>query len=603
MWGALATLTLAACGGGGGESTAASTTPPPSSSTPPPSNDTPENKAPEILNAPELTAKVGATWSFTPDSIDEQNDPLSYTITGKPDWATFNERTGQLSGIPAAGNVGATQDIEITVSDGKDTGSVGPFQILVQAADAPSSTNHAPTITGNPAGVIFALQEYTFLPTGEDADAGDKLTYSISGKPSWLALNTSTGALSGTPTRTQTGVFGNIRLSVSDGKTITSLAPFSITVQPAAITITGTPATTVTVGSAYSFKPAIQDPSTAKFTWSIVNQPIWASFSKTTGALTGTPSSQQAGATTKDIQITATDGKATGVVSTFSITVTAAPNNPPTISGNPMTSVQAGKPYSFTPTASDPNSDPLSYSIANQPPWASFSTTTGQLSGTPTSTNAGKTFAGIVITVSDGRGGIASLPTFAIVVTAASSGTTNRAPVISGTPPTTANVGTAYSFRPTVSDADGDALTFTIDNKPSWANFNQSTGLLSGTPGAGDAGTTNGIVFRVSDGRGGTAALAAFNLTVTAVATGSATLNWMPPTENTDGSALNLAGYRIYYGTSSSNLDQVKQIANPGITTGTVDNLTPATWYFSVRAYSTSGVESAGTTPVNKTIR
>ena len=173
---------------------------------------------------------------------------------------------------------------------------------------------------------------------------------------------------------------------------------------------------------------------------------------------------------------------------------------------------------------------------------------------------------------------------------------------ISGTPPTTANVGTAYSFRPTVSDADGDALTFTIDNKPSWANFNQSTGLLSGTPGAGDAGTTNGVVFRVSDGRGGTAALAAFNLTVTAVATGSATLNWTPPTENTDGSALNLAGYRIYYGTSSSNLSQVKQIANPGVTSSVVENLTPATWYFSVRAYSSTGIESAASNTAQKTI-
>jgi hypothetical protein len=607
MLGVLATLTLAACGGGGGESTAASTAPPPSSSTPPPDSTPPPapNTAPEILNAPDFTAKVGATWSFTPDAIDEEKDALTYSITGKPDWATFNERTGQLSGIPAAGNVGPTQDIEITVSDGKDTASVGPFQIIVQAADSPSTppgTNHAPTITGTPAGVVIALQSYIFLPTGADAD-GDKLTYSISGKPSWLALNTSTGQLSGTPTRTQTGTFGNIRLSVSDGKTITSLAPFSINVTPAAITITGTPATTVTTGTAYSFKPAIQNPSTATFTWSIVNQPIWASFSKTTGALTGTPSSQQAGTTTSNIQITATDGKVSGTFASFSITVTAAPNNPPTISGNPPTSVQAGKPYSFTPTASDPNSDALSYTIANQPPWASFSSTTGQLSGTPTSTQAGKTFAGIVITVSDGRGGTASLPTFAINVTAATSGTTNRAPVISGSPPTTANVGTAYSFRPTASDADGDALTFTIDNQPGWASFNQSNGTLSGTPAAGDVGTTSGIVIRVSDGRGGTAALASFNLTVTAVATGSATLSWTPPTENTDGSALTLAGYRIYYGTSSSNLDQMKQIANPGVTSGTVDNLTQATWYFSVRAYSSTGVESTGTTPVSKTIR
>ncbi len=72
---------------------------------------------------------------------------------------------------------------------------------------------------------------------------------------------------------------------------------------------------------------------------------------------------------------------------------------------------------------------------------------------------------------------------------------------------------------------------------------------------------------------------------------------------STDGTTLeSLAGYRIYYGTSSSNLGQVKQIANPGVTSGVVENLTPATWYFSVRAYSSSGVESAASTPAQQTI-
>lgn len=609
----LASLTLAACGGGSGESTATSVGPPPTGSSPsgppadsPTDDDTPPpvpNVAPEILNEPIYTATVGTKWTFTPDAVDEDKDPLTFTITGKPDWATFDPATGSLSGIPAAGNVGPTQDIEITVSDGKDSASVGPFQIIVQAAGAPSTppaTNHAPTITGTPAGVVVALQSYIFLPTGADAD-GDRLTYSISGKPSWLTLNTGTGQLSGTPTRTQTGTFGNIRLSVSDGKTITSLAPFSINVTAAAITITGTPTTTLTAGTAYSFKPAIQNPSTATFTWSIAGQPTWASFSKSTGALTGTPTSA---GTTSNIRISASDGKSVGTLAAFSITVNAAPNNAPTISGNPPTTVQAGKLYSFMPTSSDPNSDPLSFSISGKPLWASFSTTTGQLSGTPTSGQV-NTYRDIIITVSDGKGGTASLAKFNIQVTAASSGagTTNRAPVISGSPLTTANVGTTYTFRPTASDADGDTLTYAINTKPSWASFNTSNGSLTGTPAAGDVGTTNGIVITVSDGKGGTASLATFNLTVTAIATGSATLSWVPPTQNTDGSPVDLAGYRIYYGTSASNLNQVKDIANGGVTSGVVENLTPATWYFTVRAYASTGTESPASNMASKPIQ
>src|SRR5687767_5965189 len=73
------------------------------------------------------------------------------------------------------------------------------------------------------------------------------------------------------------------------------------------------------------------------------------------------------------------------------------------------------------------------------------------------------------------------------------------APRISGTPSTTATVGVAYSFRPTASDADGNALTFSIANKPGWASFSSSTGQLSGTPFAEHARTYSGITISVTD--------------------------------------------------------------------------------------------------------
>ena len=77
----------------------------------------------------------------------------------------------------------------------------------------------------------------------------------------------------------------------------------------------------------------------------------------------------------------------------------------------------------------------------------------------------------------------------------------NAAPAINGSPAGSLDVNTAYSFRPNASDADGDALTFAISGKPSWAAFDASTGSLSGTPIAGQAGTYGNIVIRVSDGR------------------------------------------------------------------------------------------------------
>lgn len=90
----------------------------------------------------------------------------------------------------------------------------------------------------------------------------------------------------------------------------------------------------------------------------------------------------------------------------------------------------------------------------------------------------------------------------------------NDAPTITGTPNRTVNQDESYSFIPTVEDIDGDALTFSIVNKPDWAEFDTTTGELNGVPGNDDVGTTTGIVITVSDGTLD-ASLPAFDLEVT----------------------------------------------------------------------------------------
>lgn len=272
----------------------------------------------------------------------------------------------------------------------------------------------------------------------------------------------------------------------------------------------------------------------------------------------------------------------------------AATNQPPTISGTPPSSVSVGSQYNFRPSASDPEGATLRFSITNKPWWASFSISSGQLVGTP---RVAGYWGNIQIRVSDGLY-TRSLPAFAI----RAASTSNRAPTISGTPAKSVIAGSAYSFRPTASDPDGNPLTFTIQNRPAWASFNTSNGTLSGTPSAANVGTYSSIVITVSDGRS-SASLPAFGITVTDIASGSATLSWTPPTANSDGSTLtNLAGYRIYHGTSPSALNRTVQVANAGIATYVIGNLSPGTWYFSVRAYNSSGVESAPSNVVSKTI-
>ena len=74
---------------------------------------------------------------------------------------------------------------------------------------------------------------------------------------------------------------------------------------------------------------------------------------------------------------------------------------------------------------------------------------------------------------------------------------------------------------------------------------------------------------------------------------GAAVLTWLPPTENTDGSALtNLAGYRVYSGSLSTALRLVRTIDSGGITTAVIDGLASGTHYFAVSAFSYAGSES-----------
>ncbi|HET9389688.1 MAG TPA: putative Ig domain-containing protein [Steroidobacteraceae bacterium] len=282
------------------------------------------------------------------------------------------------------------------------------------------------------------------------------------------------------------------------------------------------------------------------------------------------------------------------------------------IGGTPAKTAPAGAAYSFRPWVAGTNTSHLSFRVFNKPSWATFSTKSGLLYG---KTTAG-TYNRVAIAVSDGIKTV-YMPQWTITVAAAGSAPppptnpppTNPPPApdvpkISGSPATSDTVGTAYSFQPTASDPLGAKLTFAISNKPAWAAFSTTTGQLSGTPGATNVGTVANIVISASNGKA-SASLPAFSLTVTgtSTSTGSVTLNWQPPTENTDGSALsNLAGYTIEYGTSPSSLTNTIKVTNPGLTQYVISDLAPGIWYFGMLSVNSSGVQSALSGVASKTI-
>jgi len=84
---------------------------------------------------------------------------------------------------------------------------------------------------------------------------------------------------------------------------------------------------------------------------------------------------------------------------------------------------------------------------------------------------------------------------------------------------------------------------------------------------------------------------------------GAATVSWEAPTTNTNGTPLmDLAGYRIYYGSSPETLGHSVQINTIGLQTYVIDDLQAGTWYFAVMAVASNGTESSLSTVVAKTI-
>lgn len=114
-------------------------------------------------------------------------------------------------------------------------------------------------------------------------------------------------------------------------------------------------------------------------------------------------------------------------------------NRAPTISGVPNSSVLMGEQYSFSPTATDADNDPLSFNIQGAPNWLRIDANSGAVTGSPLLGDVG-TYSGILVSVSDGTLS-ASLPQFSVAVVQNANGSVT----LTWTAPTLNEDGTALT--------------------------------------------------------------------------------------------------------------------------------------------------------------
>jgi hypothetical protein len=119
--------------------------------------------------------------------------------------------------------------IDDTPVAGEQAGEPLPGSPPKPSPPPPAATGSPPQITGTPAAEARIGMVYEFQPTASDPD-GDRLRFSITGKPAWASFDSSTGRLWGTPQDRDAGLRSPVSINVSDGTHSSALAfPLSVT--------------------------------------------------------------------------------------------------------------------------------------------------------------------------------------------------------------------------------------------------------------------------------------------------------------------------------------------------------------------------------------
>ncbi|MFZ1918828.1 MAG: putative Ig domain-containing protein [Terriglobales bacterium] len=151
----------------------------------------------------------------------------NWSLSGQPAWLSINSSTGVLSGTPTAAGTTPSFTVSVQDSEGSPQTAQQSFTITVNAALA---------ITTPSLGAATVGQDYS--ATMAASGGVTPYTWSLSNQPSWLSINSSTGALSGTPTAA--GTTPSFTAQVQDSEGTTKQSTFTITVNPATSACTGT---------------------------------------------------------------------------------------------------------------------------------------------------------------------------------------------------------------------------------------------------------------------------------------------------------------------------------------------------------------------------
>ncbi|TNE44114.1 MAG: hypothetical protein EP343_30650 [Deltaproteobacteria bacterium] len=333
---------------------------------------------------------------------------------------------------------------------------------------------------------------------------------------SGIALNTSTGEVTFTPTTTGNFVFTVV---ATDSKGSVAYRDFminvlatcnnkgpKITLNPAAITVAG--------GQQACTNITVTDPDAGnKFFITARPTKTPVTLTPTTALTAGrpnpytfkycwTPAKADEG-TTHNIQFNALDDGLPPLFAQGTFSVTVLDGKPPVIATNPTTlQVDEGKTLVFTVTASDPDNNGIdTFTQTGLPTFCTSkkdSATKYTITCNPGFSDGPKTYSTLKFTAKDKDG----KPKTVTQTVNIKVNDVNRPPTSKGPGDQTLDEDKAAKFGVTSSDPDGDTLTHTMSGLPAEAKIDPTTGEITWTPKQKDVGSYN-VTVAVTDGKGG----------------------------------------------------------------------------------------------------